>query len=238
MHIRHCKKFREKVIPAKDEAPATGDVLQEQKERVHQARGYKLPSCCPRMILGRFEVRLEGETTSFDDPDCFLLWLQDRGDVPKDDLFLRGVLARGEEGSPEVTALFKKELRLAPTLVCWQRRSIWYLHNQCGHRFREEGAVCQTRQSGFVGSEERRGAVKDSPDFNVMEVLMLQLHHPVTSELRHRSEREGINIASSSQERRRDGTSDLPTLSLSRPLTNGSHLSRHVFRHYPCSSRK
>ena len=31
-HIRHCKKFREKAIPAKDEAPPTDDVLQKQKE--------------------------------------------------------------------------------------------------------------------------------------------------------------------------------------------------------------
>ena len=61
---------------------------------------------------------------------------------------------------------------------------------------------------------KRRGAVKDSPVCNVTEVLTLQFHHLVASELRHRSEREGINIASSNQEGRRDGTSDLPTLSL------------------------
>ena len=92
-HIRHCKKFREKVIPAKDEAPPIDDVLQKQKERVHHTRGHKLSSCCPRMTLCRFEVCFEGETYSFDDPGRFLLWLQDRGDVSKEDVFRQGVLA-------------------------------------------------------------------------------------------------------------------------------------------------
>ena len=119
-HIRHCKRFQEKMVPTKDEAPPTVDVIHKQKERVRQTRGHKLPSCCPRMTLCRFEVRYEGETHSFDDLGCFLLWLQDRGDVLKEDLFLRGVLARGEEGSPEVTTFFRKELRLALTLVHWQ----------------------------------------------------------------------------------------------------------------------
>ena len=87
-HIRHCKKFREKVIPVKDEAPPTDDVLQKQKERVHRTRGHKLPSCCPRMTLCHFEARFLGENYSFDDPGCFLLWLQDRGDVSKEAVFL------------------------------------------------------------------------------------------------------------------------------------------------------
>ena len=56
--------------------------------------------------------------------------------------------------------------------------------------------------------------MKDSPACNVTEVLTLQLHHPVASELRHRFEPEGINIAFSSQELRRDGTCGLPTVSL------------------------
>ena len=119
-HIRHCKKFQEKIVPTKKEAPPTADVTHEQKRRISQMEGHKPPSCCPRMTLCRFKVRFEGETYSFDDPGHFFLWLQDRGDVSKEDVFLRGVLARGEEGSPEVTTFFRKELRLAPTLERWQ----------------------------------------------------------------------------------------------------------------------
>ena len=130
-HIRHCKKFQEKIVPTKKEAPPTADVTHEQKTRISQMEGHRPPSCCPRMTLCRFEVHFEGETYSFDDPGHFLLWLQDRGDVSEEDVFLRGVLARGEEGSPEVTTFFRKELRLAPTLVHWQRRTLRYLRNRC-----------------------------------------------------------------------------------------------------------
>ena len=93
-HIRHCKKFQEKIVPAKNEAPPTVDVTHKQKRRIRQMKGHKLPRCCPRMTPCRFEVRFEGETYSFDDPGHFLPWLQDRGDVSKEDVFLRGVLAR------------------------------------------------------------------------------------------------------------------------------------------------
>ena len=134
----------------------------------------------------RFEVHFEGQTYSFNDPGRFLLWQQDRGKVSKEDVFWRGVLTRGEEGSPEVTAFFRKELRLAPTLVRWQRRSIQYLRNRCGHRFCEEGAICETRQSEIVGSRERRGVEWNCPACNFTEVMTLALHHPVTSESRHR----------------------------------------------------
>ena len=74
--------------------------------------------------------------------------------------------------------------------------------------------TCKTHQLEFAGSEGRRGSVKDSPACNVTEVLTLQLHHPVASELRHCSELRGINTASSSQELRRVGTSGQPTISL------------------------
>ena len=138
------------------------------------------------MTLCHFEVRFGGETYSFDDADHFLLWLQDRGDVSKEDVYLRGVLARGEEGSPEVTTFFRKELRLAPTLVRWQRRTLRYLRNRCGHRFCEKGPVCETRQSDFAGSGESREEELVSPTCNVTEVVTLVLHHPVSSESRHR----------------------------------------------------
>ena len=140
-HIRHCKKFQEKIVPAKIEAPPTADVIHEQKRRISQMKDHKPPSCCSRMILCRFEVHFGVEIYSFDDPGRFLLWLHDRDDVSKEDVYMRGVLARGEEGSPEVTTLFRKELRMATTLAHWQRRTLWYLHNRCGHQFCEEGAV-------------------------------------------------------------------------------------------------
>ena len=178
-HIRHCNKFQEKIVPAKNESLPTVDITHEQKRRICQMKGHKLPRCCPRMTLCRFEVRFEGETYSFYDPGCFLLWLQDRGDVSKEDVFLRGVLAWGGEGSPEVTTFFRKELRLGPTLVRWQRRSIRYLRNRCGHQFCEEGAVCETLQLEFAGSRKRRSVDWNSPTCNVTEVMTMTLHHPV-----------------------------------------------------------
>ena len=69
------------------------------------------------MTLCRFEIHFGGEIYSFNDPGRFLLWLPDRGNVSNEDVYLRGVLVGGEEGSPEVTTFFRKELRLAPTLV-------------------------------------------------------------------------------------------------------------------------
>ena len=116
-HISHCRKFQEKIVPAKKEAPPTADVIHKQKRRISHMKGHNTSSCCPRMTLCCFEVRFGGETYSFDDPGRFLLWLQDRGDVSNEDVYLRGVLARGEEGSPEVTTFFRKELSLAPTLA-------------------------------------------------------------------------------------------------------------------------
>ena len=112
---------------------------------------------------------------------------------------MRGVLAQREEGSPEVTTFFRKELRLAPTLVRWQRRTLRYLRNRRGHRFCEEGTVCETRQSDFAGSGERRGAELVSPTCNVTEVMTLALHHPVASESRHRQRLVGMNTAPASQ---------------------------------------
>ena len=148
-------------------------------------KGHKEPSCCPRITLCHFEVCFGGETYSFDDPGRFLLWLQDRGDVLKEDIYLRGVIAPGEEGSPEVTTFFRKDLRLAPTLVHWQRRTLQYLCNRCRHRFCEERAVCQTCQSDLAGSEESREETLVSSTCNVMEVMTLVLHHLVSSQSCH-----------------------------------------------------
>ena len=98
-HIRHCKKFQEKIEAMKNEAQPTVDVTHKQKRRIRQMKGHKPSSCCPRMTLCRFEARFEGKTYSFNDPGRCLLRLQDRGDVSKEDVFLREDLARGEEGS-------------------------------------------------------------------------------------------------------------------------------------------
>ena len=134
------------------------------------------------------------------------------------------MLAWGEEGSPEVTTFFRNELRLAPTLVHWQRRTPWYLRNQCGHRFCEEGAVCETRQSDFTGSGERRGVKLVSPACNVKELMTLALHHPVTSESRHRPRLGGMNTAPASKRTDPMGLADQQHLSLSRPLSSSNRL--------------
>ena len=120
-------------------------------------------------------------------------------------MFLQEVHARGEEGNPEVTTFFRKELRLAPILVRWQQRSIRYLRNRCGHQFCEERAVCETRQSEFAGSGERRRVEWNSPACTVKEVMTLALHRSVASESLHCPELGGINTAPASQADRSDG---------------------------------
>ena len=95
------------------------------------------------------------------------------------------MLTRGEEGSQEVTTFFIKELRLAPTIVCWQRRTLLYLRNRCRHRFCEEGAVCQAHRSGIARNGESREEKLVSLDGDVTEVMTLAVRHPVSSELCH-----------------------------------------------------
>ena len=87
-HISHCKKFQEKIVPAKKEAPPAADAIPKRKKIINQMKGHNAPSCFLRMTLCSFEVRLGGETHSFDDPGRFLLWLQDRGDVSNEDVYL------------------------------------------------------------------------------------------------------------------------------------------------------
>ena len=91
------------------------------------------------------------------------------------------MLARGEEGSQEVTNFFRKELRLAPTVVRWQRRTLRYLRNRCGHQFCEEGAVCQAHEADFARDRESREDELVSLADNVTEVMTLVLRHPVLS---------------------------------------------------------
>ena len=165
------------------------------KRSVNRMKGHNALSRCPRMTLCRFE----GVTCSFYGPDCFLLWLQEQEDASNDDVYLRGVPARGEVGSQEVTTFFRKELRLAPTLVLWQRGTLRYLCNQCGHRFCEEGAVCQAREEDFARDKESCEEELVSPANDVTEVMALAPGHPVTSALHHRRGLEGINTGPASQ---------------------------------------
>ena len=136
-------------------------------------KDHNAPSPCKKMTLHSFEVCFRGATCSFDRPGRFLASLQVQDDTASGDAHLRGVLALGEAGSWEVTAFFRKELRLAPTLVRWQKRSLRYLLNRCGNRFVREGAVCLARkeenEKTAVESREEELAV---PEGNVIEVVM------------------------------------------------------------------
>ena len=117
MHINHCKRFQEKIVSAGKEALPSDGAIPKQKKSINRMKGHNASSCCPRMTLCHFEVHFGGVTHYFNDPECFFFWLQDRGDASNDDVYLRGALARGEVGSQEVTTFFRKELRLALTLV-------------------------------------------------------------------------------------------------------------------------
>ena len=109
------------------------------------------------------------------------------------------MLARGEAGSQEVTTFFRKELRRALTLVRWQRRTLRHLHNQCGHRLCEEGAVCQAREEDLARDQESCEEELVSPADDVTKVMTLASGHPVTSELCHRLGLGGINTGTASQ---------------------------------------
>ena len=200
MHISHCKKFQEKIVNTRKEAPPPGDAIPKQKKSINRMKSHNAPSHCPRMTLCHFEVHFGDVTCSFNGPHRFHLWLQNQGHASNDDINLRGVLAQGEAGSQEVTTFFRKELRLAPTLVSWQRRTLRYRRNQCEHRFCEEGAVCQAREEDSAGDKESREEELVSPADNITKVMMLAPGHPVTSVLRHRPGLEGINAGPASQE--------------------------------------
>ena len=189
MHISHCKRFQEKTVNVGKETPPPGDAIPKQKKGINRMKLHNTPSCC------RFEVRFGGLTHPFNDPDCFLLWLQDRGDASNDDVYLQAVLTRVEVGSQEVTTFFRKELRLAPPLVHWQRRTLWYLRN----RFCEEWEVFQAREEDFTGDKESCKEELVSPADDVTEVMTLAPGHPVMPTLSYPLGLEGINTAPASQ---------------------------------------
>ena len=110
-----------------------------------------MPSSRCKMTLCCFEVCVGGMTHAFG-PDCFLHWLQGEEDTSAV-ICIRGVPVRGGAGSEEVTDFFCQELRLAEPPGRWQKRTLWYLKNRCGHRFLEEGAVCQAREEISAGDE-------------------------------------------------------------------------------------
>ena len=56
--------------------------------------------------------------------------------------------------SQEVTDFFCHELRLPKLPGRWQKRTLRYLRNRCGHRFLEEGAVCKAREEISSGKEK------------------------------------------------------------------------------------
>ena len=76
------------------------------------------------------------------------------------------------------------------------------------------GHFCETLQSEFTRSGERRSAEGNSPTCNVTEVMTLTLHHPVASESHYHPEPGGINTASTSQAFRPDGACRPETLYL------------------------
>ena len=59
-------------------------------------------------------------------------------------LYIQGVPARGGRGSTDVAQFLAKQLWLPKPLYRWQKRKGTYLLKQCGHRSKEEGAVCET----------------------------------------------------------------------------------------------
>ena len=199
MHASNCKKFQEKIVTVGKEAPPPGDAIPKQKKSVNWIKGHNAPSHCPRMTVCCFEVCFRDVTRSFVGPDLFLLWLQDQEDASNDDVYLRGVPARGEVGSQEVTTFFRKLLRLAPTLVHWQQRTLRYLRNRCRRRFCEEGAVCQACQEDSAGDNESREEELVSPADDITKVMTLVPGPPVMSVLCHRLGLEGINTGPASQ---------------------------------------
>ena len=132
---------------------------------------------------------------------------------------------RGEAGTQEVTTFFRKELRLSPALVCWQRRILQYLSNRCGHRFCEERGVCQAHEEDLAAGEESCEEEFVS-DEDITKAMTLAPSRQVASALRHRPGLAAINTGPASQAHTLDGTHTQQTLSLSRPLCSNHLLSR------------
>ena len=151
----HFREKRREIYSICDRLFLPGDAIPKQKKLVNQMNCQNVPSSRRKMTLFRFEVRVGGITHAFGGPDHFLLWLQGEEDTSTD-IWARGVPARGGTGSQEVADFFCQELRLAKLPGRWQKRTLQYLRNQCGHRFLEEGAACKAR--GEISS----GEVKES----------------------------------------------------------------------------
>ena len=97
------------------------------------------------MSLSRFEVRVGDKTHHFSKPGLFLQWLRgEEGTLT--DVCIRGVPAQGGVGSQEVTDFIFKEMMLAKLPGKWQKRTLWYLKNRCGHRFSKGEAVCKAQE--------------------------------------------------------------------------------------------
>ena len=153
-HVSNCKKFQERLVGVGDEAPPPGDAIPKQKKPVNQMNSQNVPSSGNKMTLCHFEVRVRGMTHAFDGPSRFLLWLQGEEDTSAN-ICVQGVRARGEAGSQEVTDFFFKDLRMAPLPGRWQRRTLRYLRNRCGHRFLENGVDCKAWEKISFVREER-----------------------------------------------------------------------------------
>ena len=134
----------------------------------------------------------------------------------------RSLCKRGN-GSQEVTDFFSQELRLPKLTGKWQKRTLHYLRNRCGHRFLGEGAVCKAQEEISSGEESRcEGLGLQAGDVSLQRagtqssalLVMSRSGHPVTSDLRHRPAwLEGINTGPESQ---RDNSSrEMPCQHLS-----------------------
>ena len=151
-HISNCKRFYDRLVGVGGETPLPGGAMPEAKRQVVQLNCQRPSSSRHKKSLCRFEVRVGDMTHDFHDLDHFLQWLQVEEETSIV-VCIRGVPAQEGLGSQDVTDFFYKELRLVRLLGRWQKRTLWYLKNRCGHRFPKEGGVCQAREEYHEGDE-------------------------------------------------------------------------------------
>ena len=142
------------------------------------------------------------------------------------DICVRGVPAKGRTGSQEVTDFFTQELRLPKLAGKWQKRTLHYLRNRCGHRFLEEGAVSKAQEE--ISSQEEsccEGLELQADDVSLQQagtksyafLMTSRPGHPVTSALCHRPA--GLGAINTSPASQGDNSSRIVALNTSLSLS-------------------
>ena len=152
-HVRSCKKIRGGVNNGNEQMPAKEGGLKRAESQCQVRRQRE-------MTCHIIDVLDTGSKRTFQNPSHFCKWLGERKE-DSDELYIRGVPARGGRGSTEVARFLAKQLRLPSPLHRWKKQ-VAYLMKQCEHCSGEEGAVCEAQPLESL-TEDRRAPTPFEP---------------------------------------------------------------------------